>query len=225
MDSETLHRFVDLIVILVLLFLIPVFYNSLINDSSINTYILREVDLFGDQVCKNGYVSVSMYEDLLDKLAATDLLYDIKMVHTHDVYYPSADGSQTEEQTTYEKDIKGQLYANDFRALTKYDKGDYVYGTDGILYEYIGSPNIYPHDPALVGDFDPVTGASHAYPYWERVGSSIKGMYLMKDGDRFSITVSNRSDTTSQKVSTLLSMGKTSGIHAYGGGTVVDENY
>ena len=224
--SRLIIKIFDFAVILMLLFGIPVYYNSTLNDSSKNVYVLREVDLFGDQVCKNGYISVEMYEDLLNKLSNTDLLYNIHMSHTHDVYYPSAGGDAiTEEKKTYEDDIKRQLYASNFRSLTYYDQGDYVYGSDGMLYRYAGSNRIYPYNPALVQDFDPMTGASTAYPYWILIGKGIPGKYLMHDGDRFSITVSNRSETVSQKISSALYFGKSMGIHAYGGGMIADENF
>lgn len=225
MDSNILGRFVDLVIILVLMFMIPLYYHTSLNDSSVNTYVIREVNLFGDQACKDGYISVEMYEDLLNKLANTDILYDIKLMHTHDVYYPSAGEYVTEEKTYYTDDIRRMLYASDFRSLTNYDSGDYVYGSDGLLYRYSGASNIYPYDPALIGDFDPMTGASATYPYWEQIGKGIQGKYLMQEGDRFSITVNNRSDTTSQKISDLLYFGGSPGIHAYGGGMVSDENY
>lgn len=225
MDSNILGRFVDLVVILLLMFMIPLYYHASLNDSSVNTYVIREVDLFGDQACKDGYISVEMYEDLLGKLANTDLLYNIKLVHSHDVYYPFAGEYVTEEMTSYTDDIRRILYASDFRSLTNYNSGDYVYGSDGLLYRYSGGSDIFPCDPALIGDFDPMTGASDVYPYWEQIGKGIRGKYLMQEGDRFSITVSNRSDTTSQKISTLLHFSGSSGIHAYGGGMVSDENY
>lgn len=226
MDSNIYGRFFDLAVILILLFIIPMYYTSAVNDSSINIYVIREVDEFGDQVCKDGYISVEMYEDLLNKLSNTDLLYDITMEHTHDVYYPNASGSVTTAETAvYSDDIRRQLYAALFQSMTYYSYGDYVYGSDGMLYRYIGEGRMYPYDPALVSDFDAMTGASSLYPYWEQVGTGMQGMYLLQEGDHFSITVKNRSDTTSQKISSLLYFGASSGIHAYGGGMVTDENY
>lgn len=225
MDSNVLGRLADLALIIILLFLIPLFYTASLNDSSLNTYVLREVDDFGDQVCKDGYISVEMYEDLLWKLSNTDILYDIKMEHIHDVYFPTAAGFTKEEQSTYTDDIKRILYASSFRTLTHYEYGDYVYGSDGNLYRYTGTSGIYPYDPALISDFDPMTGASTTYSYWVFEGEGIPGKYLFRDGDQFSIIVSNRRDTTSQRIATLLQFGKTAGIHAYGGGTVVDENY
>ena len=223
--SRLVVKIIDFAVILILLFAIPVYYNTSLNDSTTNVYVLREVDLFGDQVCKNGYISVEMYEDLLNKLSNTDLLYNIQMTHTHDVYYPSSTGgsASTEQDITYTDDIKRRLYASAFRSLTYYDAGDYVYGSDGMLYRYAGSNQIFPYDPALISDFDSMTGASTAYPYWILAGRGMPGKYLLHDGDRFSITVSNRSETVSQKISSVLHFGKSLGIHAYGGGTVTDE--
>lgn len=226
MDSNVFSRFVDLALIIILIFMIPLYYTSAINDSSVNTYVIHEVNEFGDQVCKNGYISVDMYEDLLNKLSNTDLLYNVKMSHTHDVYYPSGNGAFTTEETvTYEEDIKKQLYAAVFQSLTYYDYGDYVYGSDQMLYRYVGKSQIYPYDPALIDDFDAMTGASQLYPYWNLVGNGIPGKYLMRYGDRFSISIINRSDTISQKITSVLQFGQSAGIRAYGGGMITDENY
>jgi hypothetical protein len=127
--------------------------------------------------------------------------------------------------TSYTDEIKGQLYANPYQSLTNYDNGDYVYGTDGILYKYVGASTLYPYDPSLVSDFDSITGASSSYPYWEKIGTATPGKYTMQTGDQFSITVSNRSDTTTQKIATVLGLGNSGNIHAYGGGMIDDENY
>lgn len=223
--SDQFRQFFDIIIVILLMFLIPTYYHIMITDSDIGIYVTHEVNIFGDQICKDGYLSQEMYESLLTKLSNTNILYDIEMVHEHDVYYPTDVGDASLQTfTTYTTDIRNMLFPIPYQSLTNYDKGDYI-SCDGILYEFLGDSNIFPYNPSLITDYDTATGISILYPYWRRTNGSVDGKYLMQRGDRFSIKVTNRKDTTSQRISHLLGFGGSSGIHAYGGGMVTDENY
>ena len=158
-------------VALVLFFTIPSVSNGELIQSGLDTYVIHETDVLGDQVCKDGYLSQEMYAEYLETLADTDILYDVTMTAVHDTWYPVYDdtGNFTGEMARIEE----KTYTEDIR---------------------------------------------EALSQGERC-------YYLKKGDRFSISVQSRSARTVQQLLKAIGFRNLSGITAFGGGTVTDENY
>lgn len=168
--EDLVAMLVAIIIAVVSFFYIPTVSSSELSDSAIDTFVVHETDVWGDQVCNNGYITYEMYTSLLENLSKTDLTYNVDFERVHTVYYP-------------------------------------IYNPDG----------------TFSGDAKEITEKNYTDEIKEKIVSD--GIYYLREGDTFSVTVRSRSLTMSQKIHGLIGIKNNNGINAFGGGIVKDENY
>lgn len=119
------EKFVAVIMLAVMLFIVPVTNMAKQQDRIIQADVSNTVSEFVDDVCKVGYVSQDMYNDFLSKLDSTSYLYDIELVNTHSTVYPVFDmdntviGTKSSDECYYKKEILDKVF-NDASSGGKY---------------------------------------------------------------------------------------------------------
>lgn len=114
--DDLIPTLVSALIGLLLLFFIPICFTAGITESTVDTYVTHKADVFGDQVCKNGYLTQEMYEDFIHDLSNTELLYDITFTRSHTTQFPVYDAAgnftgevKTVIENTYTDDIMQEL--------------------------------------------------------------------------------------------------------------------
>lgn len=131
--EEPFGKIVTIIIVIGGLFILPLLYIGQKQDSVVQSYVYNETVRFVEDVEKNGYLSQTMYDDFNRRLANTDVIYDVRMEHVHEVVEPvfSADGTavvgtDVYESARYEDDILDTLYSDVVDGgIYKFSEGDY----------------------------------------------------------------------------------------------------
>lgn len=106
-------------------------------DTTTNLFVYTETTKFVDAVRNTGYLTSRMYQEYLDKLAATNVLFNVELEHQHKKYDPiysdPMDLSTFQDDFSinysgyYTKEILDVLFPNDSSISEKYrfSQGDY----------------------------------------------------------------------------------------------------
>lgn len=81
---DTYGRLIAIVIAVILVTFFPLQYLAQNQKSVIDNHVQYETKKFADEIRLKGYISIDMYNNYLDKLAATNQLYDIEMVHSKD---------------------------------------------------------------------------------------------------------------------------------------------
>ena len=103
-------KFMELLVTVVLLFIVPLNYMSARNELLCQNYVAAETAYFVDSVRNVGFVNQQMYEMFVKKLARTNIPYEVKMVH------------YKEDYGVYHEDIMAEVLISEVYYL---DRGDF----------------------------------------------------------------------------------------------------
>ncbi|HWT27638.1 MAG TPA: hypothetical protein VN131_06835, partial [Mobilitalea sp.] len=79
---------VDIIIGVVILFLFPLLYFGLKQDALIQSKVKIDTTEFVDDIRSKGYLTKQMYDNYLEKLSKTNLLYNITLEHNQSIYEP-----------------------------------------------------------------------------------------------------------------------------------------
>ncbi|WP_066497529.1 hypothetical protein [Abyssisolibacter fermentans] len=133
----SLSKIVAIIVACVIFFIYPIMTMFERQDDTSRVFVLSETTKFVDSVRNLGYISPNMYQEFVNKLLATNNIYDIQMEHRHrkiDPVYgdPTNVASFKDDigvnfSAFYTDDIMKVLFPNSHSSNNKYtfSKGDY----------------------------------------------------------------------------------------------------
>ncbi len=85
---DILDHLTDILIGVAILFLVPLIYIGLKQDTLLRTVVSEQTERFVDETRSLGYLSRDMYEDFQQSLSKTGLLYDIKLEHKQKIVEP-----------------------------------------------------------------------------------------------------------------------------------------
>jgi len=86
--TDVLKHFLDAAIAVIIIFLAPLIYFGQKQDAFIQTLVSVETGALVSDIRSSGYLTRDMYDDFLDDLSRTGLLYDIKIEHRQQVQEP-----------------------------------------------------------------------------------------------------------------------------------------
>lgn len=135
---EAFSKFVSIIILTIALFIIPMVYASEQQESISQSYVSSCVNSFVEQVKKQGKITQGMYDRFISDLDATNIVYDIEMVHTHTEVSPvfasdtSVESVKEYDMCYYTDEILDGIYehaadtsAGEVSGEYHFSKGDY----------------------------------------------------------------------------------------------------
>lgn len=90
---EAFSKFISVILLVVALYIIPMMYVSEHQEAITQSYVSERVTAFVEDIKKQGKITQGMYDRFIADLDATDIVYDIDMVHTHTEVAPTFDSA------------------------------------------------------------------------------------------------------------------------------------
>ncbi|BCN30246.1 hypothetical protein [Anaeromicropila herbilytica] len=128
---DSFSKIVAIIISILLLFVAPLMYLTQKQDMISQVYVSNETASLVDSIRNTGYLSSEMYTAFLRKISATNVSYQISIVHAHKLVEPLFDdvtASYTDEyvsyyENTYDEDIRKALEEN---GEYSFSKGDYI---------------------------------------------------------------------------------------------------
>ncbi|HIS61651.1 MAG TPA: hypothetical protein IAC14_05285 [Candidatus Scybalomonas excrementigallinarum] len=128
---ESFGKVISFFLITIILFIAPVYYMAIKQDSISQNYINKETADFVNTIRNTGSISKDTYNRFIKKLDATGNIYEIEIEHQHLVVNPVVDdnGNVTEDiassyVSTYEDDIFKELFEGS--GTYHFNKDDYV---------------------------------------------------------------------------------------------------
>ena len=85
---KPMEHIVDIIIAIIVLILFPMIYFGQKKDSLTVSILDTSTSEFVDEVRGKGYLNKTMYEEYIEELSHTGLLYDIHMEHSHRIQEP-----------------------------------------------------------------------------------------------------------------------------------------
>lgn len=82
---DSFGRAIAILLAVILVVLYPLQYLAENQEAGLESHIKYETRAFADDIMRNGYISIEMYENFLDKLAETKQLYNIDLIHSKQV--------------------------------------------------------------------------------------------------------------------------------------------
>lgn len=128
-----MNNFVKLVTFglaIIILFLAPMITHSQRQDSIVQGVVYNETVSFVEETIKQGKITPDSYMNFVQSLDTTNLLYDIKIVHSHDNVVPVFDGTgkavstETVTDIFYTEQILEQVYTSKGTGVYKMSKGD-----------------------------------------------------------------------------------------------------
>lgn len=83
---DAFGKIVEILVSVILLFIAPLFIVAGMKDISNQIYVNTQTTLFVDTIRNRGYVDKELYESYINMLGTTGNIYDIKLVHSGQMY-------------------------------------------------------------------------------------------------------------------------------------------
>ncbi|WP_315069310.1 hypothetical protein [uncultured Clostridium sp.] len=107
MSDSILGYVLGLIVIAILVFTGPIYQNFDTGDRLVDSIAQDVVDKYDKDICKSGYIDQKTYMNFLDDLSRTGEVYDIQMIHTSRLVFPSITNSDDYEihEVKYGRDV------------------------------------------------------------------------------------------------------------------------
>ena len=114
-----------------LMFYTPILYFAQKQDAITQSYVSQETTKLVNAIKNNGYLTDSMYDAYLDKLDNTGNLYQVKIVHEHEIVAPIYDEAGDFQNdvsihytNVYEEDILKEIYEKS--GMYTFDQEDYI---------------------------------------------------------------------------------------------------
>ncbi len=127
---DSFSKIITFLLAAFILFLGPLLYMAQKQDAISQSYVSNETTQFVDSIKNTGFLSMDTYLDFINKIDATNNLYNIEIVHSHRVVEPLYDentGAFLEDYDIY--------YINTYQddILDTFDKGEAYYFSPGDL--------------------------------------------------------------------------------------------
>lgn len=97
------EEIIEIIVAIAIIFLFPLIYFGQKQDSLIKTIATKESQEFVDEVRSKGYITKDMYDNYLDDLSKTGMLYEVNLEHRRHLHEPEY-RFRTPEEVAEEQD-------------------------------------------------------------------------------------------------------------------------
>lgn len=132
--GDSFSKIIALFLAVLLLFIFPIKNEFERQDQTTRMFVLTETTRFADSVRNLGYITPIMYQEYANKLASTNVLYEIKMEHYSKKYDPIYDDAwnfqdnyNVNYSAYYTGDIMETLFPDTNASGQKYkmSKGDY----------------------------------------------------------------------------------------------------
>lgn len=135
--GDTIAKVFTVLLAVLLLFIYPMMEMLEQQDYTTNLFVYTETTKLVDAVRNTGYLTSRMYQEYLDKLSVTNVIFDVKLEHEHRKYDPiytdPLDESSFQDDFAvnyrgyYTKEILDILFPNDGSNFEKYyfSQGDY----------------------------------------------------------------------------------------------------
>ncbi|MBH1940641.1 hypothetical protein I5677_07045 [Mobilitalea sibirica] len=85
---DDFEHIVDLAIVIILIFLFPLLFFGQKQDAIVQTVVEKEASQFVDEIRSKGYVTKEMYDEYVNQLSKTGLLYDVSLEHRQLIYEP-----------------------------------------------------------------------------------------------------------------------------------------
>lgn len=118
-------KMVELFVLAILLFLIPLYYFSIKQDMINQIYVTTQTSYLVDSARNTGFLSRQMYETYLKKLAVSGNTYDIEMTHYHRTTFEDGAVASMHYVNRYNEEILKELYDETGEERYRFTLGDY----------------------------------------------------------------------------------------------------
>lgn len=89
MSDSILSDVIACILILLLLFVGPIYQNFETTDKLVDSIANSTITNFQKEVRKSGYIDFELYNDFLNELSKTGRVYKVTIIHTNRLVYPS----------------------------------------------------------------------------------------------------------------------------------------
>lgn len=86
--GNSLSKIFTVFLAVVLLFIYPMLQMLEQQDVTTRDFVFTQTTLFVDTVRNTGILTPEMYEEFLNKLDATGHIYEVKLEHNHNTYFP-----------------------------------------------------------------------------------------------------------------------------------------
>lgn len=134
--GDSLSKIVAIILAVLLLFIFPILNMFENQDNTTQIFVLTQTCEFVDSVRSLGYITPDMYREFVNKLSATNNIYEIEMEHYHQKFDPVYDDPKDAATfkndfninywATYTDEIMGVLFPESSAGEDyKMSKGDY----------------------------------------------------------------------------------------------------
>lgn len=127
---EPLSKVLAVFLTIVAMFIAPIIIQAQLQDNTLQSTVYAMTDDFVEQVRAQGKITQDMYLEFIQRLDATDLLYDVKITHSHSTVVPVYDSTgaaiatKTVDNITYTQDILASVYETEGVYLM--NKGDMI---------------------------------------------------------------------------------------------------
>ncbi len=127
---EPLSKVFAVCLTIIALFIAPINIQAQLQDNTLQSTVYAMTDDFVEQVRAQGKITQDMYLEFIQRLDATNLLYDVKITHSHSTVVPVYDSTgttiatKTVDNITYTQDILASVYETEGVYLMS--KGDMI---------------------------------------------------------------------------------------------------
>lgn len=127
---EPLSKVLAVFLTIVAMFIAPIIIQAQLQDNTLQSTVYAMTDDFVEQIRAQGKITQDMYLEFIQRLDATDLLYDVKITHSHSTVVPVYDSTgatiatKTVDNITYTQDILASVYETEGVYLM--NKGDMI---------------------------------------------------------------------------------------------------
>lgn len=119
--QDFLGRVIVIFTSCLLIFIVPLLLITLKQDDTTQSYVTDAVTEFVDKSRATGHISVNNYEELIQRLDATGILYEIKINH-----YSSKHGTGENQELFIKSEILDVLYGSSSTSSYEMQLGDYL---------------------------------------------------------------------------------------------------
>lgn len=127
---EPLSKVFAVCLTIIALFIAPINIQAQLQDNTLQSTVYAMTDDFVEQVRAQGKITQDMYLEFIQRLDATNLLYDVEITHSHSTVVPVYDSTgatiatKTVDNITYTQDILTSVYETEGVYLMS--KGDMI---------------------------------------------------------------------------------------------------
>lgn len=111
---NSFSKIVDILLVTILLFIVPVYYSALKQDNINQTVVTTQTSIFVDSIRDKGYIDRQMMDIFLHELSSTSAIYSVEFEHYKKIY-TSSDSSlyELEYELCNDDMVKNGIYSEE----------------------------------------------------------------------------------------------------------------